>query len=116
MTVTRYRAVRPVLPAGYVPSSPDPGTIRNDKRASFLIRSGSLLRPHGVDGLQTREVRFVFRDNHAIVRLGDCAISRAQIKPAVSSNGSTRPANNACGPSGPENQRSNALRFFPAGF
>jgi hypothetical protein len=35
---------------------------------------------------------------------------------ALSSNGSTRPANNACGPSGPENQRSNSLRFFPAGF
>jgi hypothetical protein len=35
---------------------------------------------------------------------------------ALSSNGSTRPANSAWGPSGPENQRSNSLRFFPAGF
>ena len=37
-------------------------------------------------------------------------------RPAFSSNGSTRPANSTCGPSGPENQRSNSLRFFPAGF
>lgn len=44
------------------------------------------------------------------------AISRAQTRAAFSSNGRTRPANSACGPSGPENQRSNSLRFFPAGF
>jgi hypothetical protein len=44
------------------------------------------------------------------------AISRPQISPAFSSNVSTRPANNASGPSGPENQSCNACRFFPAGF
>src|SRR5439155_8926448 len=40
----------------------------------------------------------------------------AQTRPAFSSNGSARPANSACRPSGPENQRSYSLRFFPAGF
>src|ERR1035438_2986437 len=44
------------------------------------------------------------------------AISRAQTRAAFSSNGRTRPANRACGPSGPANQRSSSLRFFPAGF
>src|SRR5260221_2674481 len=32
------------------------------------------------------------------------AMRRAQIKPAFSSKGSTRPANSACGPSGPAKQ------------
>jgi hypothetical protein len=41
---------------------------------------------------------------------------RAQIRPAVSSNGSTLPANKDIGPSGPASQRSNSLRFFPLGF
>ena len=40
------------------------------------------------------------------------AISRAQMSAAVSSNARTRPANSACGPSGPANQRSNSRRFF----
>ena len=44
------------------------------------------------------------------------AISRAQIRPARSSNGSTRPAKSAEGPSGPENQASSWSRFRPAGF
>ena len=36
------------------------------------------------------------------------AISRAQISPDLSSNASTLPANNLCGPSGPANQRSSS--------
>jgi NADPH:quinone reductase len=44
------------------------------------------------------------------------AISRAQIRPAFSSNGRTRPAKSACGPSGPENQVSSASRCLPRGF
>ena len=44
------------------------------------------------------------------------AIKRAQIRPALSSNGSTRPAKSAEGPSGPENQASSWSRFRPAGF
>ena len=44
------------------------------------------------------------------------AISRAQIRAAFSSKASTRPANRACGPSGPANQASSTARFFPAGF
>ena len=44
------------------------------------------------------------------------AIKRAQIRPALSSNGSTRPAKSTDGPSGPENQASSWSRFRPAGF
>ncbi len=43
-------------------------------------------------------------------------ISRAQMSAALSSNGRMRSAKSASGPSGPENHRSKALRFVPAGF
>src|SRR4051812_24463266 len=44
------------------------------------------------------------------------AFSRARTSPAFSSNGRTGPTTRVCGPSGPENHRSNSLRFVPAGF
>ena len=43
------------------------------------------------------------------------AIKRAQMSAAFSSKGSTRPANRAGGPVGPENQLSSSRRFRPAG-
>jgi hypothetical protein len=44
------------------------------------------------------------------------AISLAHARAAFSSNAKTRPANNACGPSGPENHASSSRLFLPAGF
>ena len=42
-------------------------------------------------------------------------MSRAHSRAARSSNGNTRPANRACGPSGPENHASSRLRLAPLG-
>ena len=76
---------------------------------------------------------FVFGDNHAVIRFSDCGddhVERAagpsfrrtighQPRPNQAGLFVEREhsaANSAWGPSGPENQRSNSLRFLPAGF
>jgi hypothetical protein len=114
------------------PKAPNPiAKDREPRRFRPFIHSDSSVRPHGIDDLQTSEMRFVFRDNHAIVRLGDCGNDHVEWaswppfrrpvghQPRPNEAGPLierkHPANNAWGPSGPENQRSNSLRFFPAG-
>lgn len=56
---------------GCPPSSGHWAGITPHKR--FRPRSMlSVVRPHGIDDLQTREGPFVFRDHHTIICLGNC--------------------------------------------
>lgn len=86
---------------------------------------------HRIDDLEFDKILFVISDRHAIIRTSDggddhiesiaarpegllSAIRWAQTKPALSSNGSMRPANSACGPSGPGEPRVERIALLAA--
>src|ERR1017187_9964153 len=67
---------------GVASPAPEMPPSRRYRQTRFRPSSRSLVTaPQGIDDLQAREVFFVFGDNHAIIRFGDCGNDHVEWAP-----------------------------------